>query len=117
MDRDSEKIIPRILAYVKSNVQKTYRYNCREFPISSDYIYEEGTKFISFNEDLEELYDMLKWMYKKDIISLKDLKLINLRYVKQLTYREIGNLSGVKPQAVYFQLNKIVEKIQIQYNK
>jgi len=116
MYKPNEKIIPRIISYAKSNIRKVYGYSPKEYAIASVFTYEKDAHF-DINQDLEELYDVLKWLYSKEMLSDRDLKMINLRFVKQKTYREIGEIFGVRPQTIHYKIKQIVKKIRIQYNK
>jgi len=116
MYNPNEKIIPRIISYANSNIRKVYRYSKKEYAISSTFTYEKDAHF-DVNQDLEELYDVLKWLYKKDMLSDRDLQIVNLRFVQQKTFKEIGKDLGVTAQTVHYKVKQILKKIRIQYNK
>jgi len=118
MQGPGEKILLRIKAYVKSNIRKVYRYSGREYAIDTAWIYEKEDESEDVDlVDLVNLREILKELYLKEIISDKDLELINYRFVKGYTYIKISKIYNIGAPAVWFRMSQLLIKIRSKYER
>ncbi len=117
VNNPSEKIIPRIIAYVKSTIRTKFKYARKEFAIGDKYTFEKARFYEDNSISKFEFRDLLVDLYKKDLIDDSILDLIYRRFTLRETYEEMGAHYGVCGMASYLRLKKALNIIRIQYNK
>lgn len=117
VDNPDEKVIPRIIAYVKSTIRTKFKYARKEFSTADKYTFEKVRSYNDNNTNLLIFRDLLTDLYKSDYINDLDLDLIHQRFTLRHTYVQIGKHYGICGMAAYLRVKKLLDFIRIQYNK
>lgn len=119
-DWREDKILLWIGSYVKMHLLKEYKYKNREVPLeetesfpTNDKSYQNKSKFESirkFDKSLECLN--LKSLINEKFLNKKELELIELKYYKGMSIKDIAIYLGRSSAAIFKRHQKLCEKIR-----
>lgn len=112
-DKLKDKIVARIVGYIKAEIKQTYSYYNRKVlnfsALEDKCIFEES---VSKNLEHEDCMRKLNEYVKSGVVTEQDYGILLKHFVGEMTYKTIGEEEGLSKTAICVRVKKAIEKLR-----